>query len=69
MRNVENPIIIDQNYCPNNQGCPRQTSGVKISQVTYRNIRGTSGTPEAVTFDCSPSSPCSGIKLQDIKLT
>uniref|UniRef100_A0A2N9FMF9 Rhamnogalacturonase A/B/Epimerase-like pectate lyase domain-containing protein n=1 Tax=Fagus sylvatica TaxID=28930 RepID=A0A2N9FMF9_FAGSY len=66
---VENPITIDQNYCPNNQGCPRQTSGVKISQVTYRNIRGTSGTPEAVTFDCSPSTPCRGIKLQDLKLT
>ncbi|KAH7572754.1 hypothetical protein JRO89_XS03G0007500 [Xanthoceras sorbifolium] len=35
MNNVKNPILIDQNYCPNNQGCPRQTSGVKISQVTY----------------------------------
>ncbi|KAL5848189.1 hypothetical protein ACOSQ4_006202 [Xanthoceras sorbifolium] len=69
MNNVKNPILIDQNYCPNNQGCPRQTSGVKISQVTYRNIKGTSATPEAVTFDCSPSNPCRGIRLQDIKLT
>ncbi|KAK4566086.1 hypothetical protein RGQ29_002326 [Quercus rubra] len=69
MRNVENPIIIDQNYCPHNQGCPLQSSGVKISEVTYRNIQGTSATAEAVTFDCSPSSPCRGIKLQDIKLT
>ncbi|KAL3567263.1 hypothetical protein D5086_029914 [Populus alba] len=69
MKNVKNPIIIDQNYCPDNQGCPGQSSGVQISQVTYRNIQGTSATPEAVTFDCSPSNPCRGIKLQDIKLT
>ncbi|XVE76659.1 hypothetical protein DITRI_Ditri12bG0191700 [Diplodiscus trichospermus] len=69
MNNVKNPIIIDQNYCPNNRGCPGQSSGVKISGVTYRNIRGTSATQEAVTFDCSPSSPCRGITLQDIKLT
>ncbi|KAJ0034323.1 hypothetical protein Pint_26375 [Pistacia integerrima] len=66
---LENPIIIDQNYCPNNQGCPRQTSGVKINQVTYRNIQGTSATAEAVTFDCSPSNPCKGIRMHNIKLT
>ncbi|KAK2413843.1 endo-polygalacturonase [Trifolium repens] len=68
MNNVENPIIIDQNYCPNNQGCPGQTSGIKISQVTYKNIHGSSATKEAVTFDCSPSTPCQGIKLEDINL-
>ncbi|XP_009366248.1 polygalacturonase-like [Pyrus x bretschneideri] len=69
MRNVKNPIIIDQNYCPRNQGCPSESSGVTISQVTYRNIQGTSRTAEAVTFDCSPSTPCTGIRLLDIKLT
>ncbi|KAK9289035.1 hypothetical protein L1049_017506 [Liquidambar formosana] len=69
MRNVGNPIIIDQNYCPNNQGCPHQASGVKISQVTYQNIQGTSATPIAIIFDCSPSNPCSKIRLQDVKLT
>lgn len=24
MVNVQNPIIIDQNYCPNDEGCPNQ---------------------------------------------
>ncbi|MED6208262.1 hypothetical protein PIB30_043469 [Stylosanthes scabra] len=67
--NARNPILIDQNYCPDNHGCPNQASGVKISDVTYQNIHGTSGTEVAVNFDCSSRNPCSGIKLEDVKLT
>ncbi|XP_062088653.1 polygalacturonase [Humulus lupulus] len=69
MNKVKNPIIIDQNYCPSNKGCPRQSSGVKISEVSYRNIRGTSATKEVVRFDCSASNPCRGIRLHNINLT
>ncbi|PQQ03388.1 polygalacturonase [Prunus yedoensis var. nudiflora] len=69
MQNVNNPIIIDQKYCPGNQGCPRQSSGVKISRVTYTNIRGTSASKVAMNFYCSSSNPCWGLKLQDIRLT
>ncbi|KAJ8651081.1 hypothetical protein MRB53_004104 [Persea americana] len=69
MRNVENPVIIDQNYCPDNENCPNQVSGVKISQVSYSDIQGTSATQVAVKFDCSASNPCKGIELQDVKLT
>ncbi|KAM3750011.1 hypothetical protein ACB098_04G005000 [Castanea mollissima] len=69
MTNVQNPILIDQNYCPGNKGCPGQASGVKISGVTYQDIHGTSATEVAVKFDCSPGNPCSKIRLEDVKLT
>ncbi|XP_040999977.1 polygalacturonase-like [Juglans microcarpa x Juglans regia] len=69
MVDVQNPILIDQNYCPDNKGCPGQVSGVKISDVTYQDIHGTSATEVAVKFDCSSKNPCSRIRLEDVKLT
>ncbi|XP_015879521.2 polygalacturonase [Ziziphus jujuba] len=69
MENVQNPIVIDQNYCPDNEGCPGQASGIKVSDVTYQDIHGTSATEVAVKFNCSPKYPCTGIQLDDVKLT
>ncbi|KAL4193802.1 hypothetical protein AMTRI_Chr06g178760 [Amborella trichopoda] len=69
MNDVENPIIIDQNYCPHGQDCPDQISGVQISGVTYKNVTGTSTTEVAMTFDCSASNPCREIELEDVDLT
>ncbi|OVA10642.1 Glycoside hydrolase [Macleaya cordata] len=69
MNNVHNPILIDQNYCPWSEGCPNQNSGIKISHVTYTDIKGTSASQVAMKFDCSATSPCKGIGLKDIKLT
>ncbi|GFZ10679.1 pectin lyase-like superfamily protein [Actinidia rufa] len=69
MDNVKNPIIIDQNYCPDNKDCPGQNSGVKIDDVTYQDIHGTSGTKVAVKFDCSKTNPCSGIRLEEVNLS
>ncbi|KAL5579222.1 hypothetical protein UlMin_011664 [Ulmus minor] len=69
MVDVQNPIVIDQNYCPDNKGCPGQVSGVKVSDVTYQDIHGTSATQVGVKFDCSSKYPCSRIRLQDVKLT
>ncbi|XP_042005887.1 polygalacturonase-like [Salvia splendens] len=69
MNNVQNPIIIDQNYCPNNQNCPGQVSGVKISEVTYLDIGGTSATEVAVKFDCSKANPCRKIQLKNVRLS
>lgn len=69
MQDVQNPIIIDQNYCPYDYGCPDQSSGVKISGVTYNDIKGSSATQVAVKFDCSSINPCTNIGMRDIKLT
>ncbi|KAJ4722322.1 polygalacturonase-like [Melia azedarach] len=68
MQNVQNPIIIDQNYCPHNLNCPGQVSGIKISDIIYRDIRGTSATPIAIKFDCSTKYPCKRIRLQNVNL-
>ncbi|XP_035838929.1 polygalacturonase [Helianthus annuus] len=68
MMNVKFPIIIDGNYCPNNNNCPNEASGVKISNVMYENVHGTSAIRVAVKFDCSKGNPCSGIVLKDVDL-
>ncbi|KAG0485106.1 hypothetical protein HPP92_009185 [Vanilla planifolia] len=57
MNNVQNPIVIDQNYCPGNGNCPNKSSGIKISGVTFSDVQGTSATLVAVTLDCSRSNP------------
>ncbi|GLT92808.1 hypothetical protein SLE2022_106240 [Rubroshorea leprosula] len=69
MNNVQNPIVIDQNYCPNNQDCPGQVSGIQVSDVTYNNVSGSSATKVAVKFDCSSGYPCTGITLENVQLT
>ncbi|XP_042489069.1 polygalacturonase-like, partial [Macadamia integrifolia] len=69
MKNANNPIVIDQNYCPSKEDCPGKVSGVKISHVTYSNIHGSSASEVAVKFDCSSENPCSDIRLEDVELT
>ncbi|KAB2046855.1 hypothetical protein ES319_A13G004900v1 [Gossypium barbadense] len=69
MVNVQNPIVIDQNYCPHNLNCPNQVSGIKIKDIIYEGIRGTSFTQVAIKFDCSSKNPCTGIRLQNVNLS
>ncbi|GFP83129.1 polygalacturonase [Phtheirospermum japonicum] len=69
MDDAQNPIIIDQNYCPGNEGCPHQGSGVKISDITYQDVHGTSASQVAVNLACSKKEHCDGIKLDGVKLT
>nr|XP_010913888.1 exopolygalacturonase [Elaeis guineensis] len=69
MNNVANPIIIDQSYCPYANCMSSASSKVKISDIHFRNITGTSKTPVAVTLKCSQRVPCEKVSLQDVDLT
>ncbi|XP_010522804.2 PREDICTED: exopolygalacturonase clone GBGE184-like [Tarenaya hassleriana] len=63
MNNVKNPIIIDQEY--GSRGGP---SKVEISNVLFKNIRGTSVTKDVIQFVCSTAVPCKGINVVDIDI-
>ncbi|CAK9308956.1 unnamed protein product [Citrullus colocynthis] len=66
-RGSSNPIMIDQFYC-DHENCKNQTSAVKISNVLYSKISGTSRSKIAVHLACSDSVPCRNILMKDIEL-
>uniref|UniRef100_A0A7N2R4M0 endo-polygalacturonase n=1 Tax=Quercus lobata TaxID=97700 RepID=A0A7N2R4M0_QUELO len=68
MENVSNPIIIDQYYCDSRLPCANQTSAVKVENIAFMHIKGTSATKEAIKFACSDDYPCEGLYLEDIDL-
>lgn len=43
-------------------------SQIKISKVSFKNIRGTSSTMVAVQLSCSKAIPCEGVEIADIDL-
>ncbi|GAV64163.1 Glyco_hydro_28 domain-containing protein [Cephalotus follicularis] len=64
MKDVNNPIIIDQAY----QSGRNKPSLVKISDVHYVNIRGTSTSKVAVNLVCSKQVPCTNVRFSNINL-
>jgi len=42
---------------------------VKISKVSIKNIKGTSGTKEGIILACSSGVPCEGIEISNVQLT
>nr|GMD65809.1 exopolygalacturonase-like [Ipomoea batatas] len=68
LQKVDNPIIIDQNYCPNSNCGSEGESQVKISNVKYENIKGTSKDEVAVIMDCSKANPCRDITLSRLNI-
>ncbi|XP_028758808.1 polygalacturonase-like [Neltuma alba] len=68
MNNVQNPVIIDQEYCPSNQCDKSSPSKIKISNVSFTNIQGTSQTQDGVVLICSSGVPCENVQLNNINL-
>ncbi|XP_021306188.1 exopolygalacturonase-like [Sorghum bicolor] len=66
MVDVRNPIIIDQKYCPYYTCEHKYVSGVTLQDIQFKNIKGTTTTPVAVTLRCGV--PCQGLVLQDVDL-
>ncbi|ONK76637.1 uncharacterized protein A4U43_C03F30410 [Asparagus officinalis] len=69
MSNVSNPIIIDQYYCDSKHPCENQTSAVRVYDIAFIGIKGTSATEDAIKFACSDIFPCENINLEDIQLS
>ncbi|PON65852.1 Glycoside hydrolase [Parasponia andersonii] len=65
MNNVKNPIIIDQNYGKYKS----KPSKWKLSDIHFKNIKGTSVSKVSVSLGCSSLFPCEDVEMVDIDLT
>nr|GEU71560.1 polygalacturonase-like [Tanacetum cinerariifolium] len=70
MDKVDNPIIIEQDYCPHVKCDTDKPSLVKVHNVFIKNVSGTSNSPEVVKLRCSKANNgCENVHISDINLT
>ncbi|KDP36241.1 hypothetical protein JCGZ_10302 [Jatropha curcas] len=69
INHVKNPIIIDQKCDIKDKEAQPSDSKVKVSDVHFRNIKGTSISVVAVDLQCSSAFPYEGVELSYTKLT
>ncbi|XP_057772857.1 probable polygalacturonase At3g15720 [Salvia miltiorrhiza] len=65
---ANNPVIIDQYYCPHKK-CATKKSAVKVSDVGYYGLHGTTISKNAtINFSCSKTVPCTNIIVEDVDI-
>lgn len=78
MRNVTNPIIVDQGISSDDPppSSPEAVAlaatapaAVQVEKINYIDITGTSASERAVTFSCSDARPCRRLSLVNVNLT
>ncbi|CAL0304896.1 unnamed protein product [Lupinus luteus] len=69
LQHVQNPVIITQQYVDyhskNNHG---SSSAVALSDITYKNVGGTSESEEAIQLNCDKNVPCTNVVLERINI-
>ncbi|PIA42471.1 hypothetical protein AQUCO_02000130v1 [Aquilegia coerulea] len=65
---VKNPVIIDQYYCTGGHCDTHAHQNVKISDVTYSGVHGSSRKTAAISLNCSRSVACTDIVMNDVKI-
>ncbi|KAM0029259.1 putative endo-polygalacturonase [Helianthus anomalus] len=69
MEKVDNPVFIQQDYCPHIECKKDSPSMVKIHDVFIKNVKGTSNSPEVVKLRCSKAGKgCENVQISDINL-
>lgn len=70
LTNVAYPISINLYWCPHTT-CPDDTGTLTISDVTFKNIKGTENgnSRPAVLLHCLPNHKCTNIKFESVSIT
>ncbi|XP_028803138.1 polygalacturonase-like [Neltuma alba] len=70
MINVKTPILIDQEYCPSKKCGNKEPSKIQISDVTFRNIKGTAtlNYGHSIVLNCSKEKPCKNVRFDNVDI-
>ncbi|KAI3851694.1 hypothetical protein MKX03_022339 [Papaver bracteatum] len=68
LERVHHPIVIDQYYCNGGHHCTEYPSAVKVSDVVFDGIRGSSTNIIVINLNCSKTVACTNITMNQIDI-